>query len=69
MIIPAAMLAEVGLVDEADVAVIDGVLVVRAPSKPVRSGWADASKALALAGDDTLVWPAFGNEGDEELAW
>ena len=35
--------------------------------KPVRVGWADASKRIAAVGDDLLVWPEFANEGDEAL--
>jgi antitoxin MazE len=69
MIIPAALLAEVGLVDEAEITVVDGALVVRPPTKPVRSGWAEASKEIAQAGDDALVLPEFASEGDKDLAW
>ena len=29
-----------------------------------RAGWADASRALAEAGDDALVWPEFANDDD-----
>jgi antitoxin MazE len=69
MIIPAAMLQQVGLETEADVSVEDGALVVRAPAKPVRSGWAEASKEIARHGDDALVMPEFGNGDDEKLEW
>lgn len=71
MIIPTAMLQQVGLEAEAeaDVSVEDGALVVRAPAKPVRSGWAEASKEIARHGDDALVMPEFGNGDDEELEW
>jgi hypothetical protein len=31
----------------------------------VRKGWAEASRALAEAGDDALAWPEFANEDDE----
>ena len=34
-----------------------------------RAGWAEASRAIAAAGDDALVWPEFGNAEDEGLAW
>jgi antitoxin MazE len=34
-----------------------------------RAGWADAAKRIAEAGDDSLVWPEFGNRGDDELKW
>jgi len=34
-----------------------------------REGWAKDSQRIAEAGDDALVWPEFGNEGDAELVW
>jgi antitoxin MazE len=69
MIIPAAMLQQVGLESEADVSIEDGALVVRAPAKPVRHGWARASEELATYGDDALLLPDFGNADDDELQW
>jgi antitoxin MazE len=69
MILPAALLAQIGLQNEADVSVEDGAIVVRVPAKPVRSGWAEASKALAAAGDDALIMPQFGNAEDEAITW
>ena len=48
------------------------VLVVqelRKPSKPVRSGWAEASKKLAAANDDALVLGEFSNADDADLTW
>jgi antitoxin MazE len=69
IIIPTPLLAQIGLEDEAEVSVEDGALVVRAPARPVRRGWAEASKALASSGDDALVLPEFGNVGDAEHAW
>jgi hypothetical protein len=38
-------------------------------AKGVRKGWAAASKAIANAGDDALVWPEFGLSSDEDLQW
>lgn len=69
MIIPTSLLAQIGLETEAEVSVEDGALIVRAPAKPVRSGWAEASKQLSLAGDDVLLLPEFGNADDAVLAW
>jgi hypothetical protein len=34
-----------------------------------RSGWGEASAALAASGDDALVYPELVNEGDAELKW
>lgn len=69
MIIPTSLLQQAGLESEADVSVEDGALVVRAAPKPVRSGWAQASAQLAASGDDALLIPEFGNDGDESLQW
>lgn len=69
MIFPTSLLAQVGLQDEAEVSVEDGAIVVRAPAQAVRAGWAEASKALAAAGDDDLVTPEFVNADDEMITW
>ncbi|PWF47824.1 AbrB/MazE/SpoVT family DNA-binding domain-containing protein [Massilia glaciei] len=69
MIIPTSMLQQLGLDTEAEVSIQDGALIVRAPSKPVRSGWAEASEELAKHGDDALVMPDFSNVDDAELQW
>ena len=69
VIIPAAILSEVGLEDEADVRIKDGALVISPPKKGARAGWAEASKKLAATGDDALVMTEFGNVGDAELQW
>jgi hypothetical protein len=29
----------------------------------------DAAKHIAEAGDDSLVWPEFGNSNDDDLKW
>lgn len=48
----------------------DEASVARAPGASLpRDGWAEASKAIAEAGDDVLVWPEFGNSGDGQLVW
>ena len=69
VIIPAALLAQCGLDNEAELAVEEGALVLRAPTRPVRSGWAQAAKALAESGNDVLLLREFGNMDDAELAW
>ena len=47
----------------------DGALVLRRPASPVRTGWAEAAKSIAKAGDDELVMGEFGNAEDAELDW
>lgn len=69
VIIPAAILSQVGLEDEADVRIKDGALVISPPKKEARAGWAEASKKLAATGNDTLVMEEFGNVGDADLQW
>jgi antitoxin MazE len=46
-----------------------GAIVLRKPADPVRTGWAEASKRVAQAGDDVLAWPDFANESDKDLRW
>lgn len=69
IIIPAAVLDQVGLEDEADMTVENGALVVRPPQKNPRQGWDEASRSIAEAGDDVLVLPNFPNEEDSQLTW
>jgi antitoxin MazE len=69
IIIPAALLEQAGLESEADVSVEEGALVVRAPAKSVRSGWAEASADLARHGDDALLIDDILHEADEDLVW
>lgn len=69
VIIPKPLLEQVGLKREADVVVENNAIVLRQPRKGVRQGWADASREIAKAGDDRLVWPEFPNEGDADLKW
>lgn len=69
VLIPKPLLAQVGLDGEADLRVEDGALVLRKPQRKTRQGWAEASMALAEAGDDKLVWPEFTNRDDAKLKW
>jgi antitoxin MazE len=69
IIIPKPILAQLGFEREVEIEVEDDALVIRKPSGRVRDGWAEASRALAAAGDDGLVWPEFANVDDAELRW
>jgi antitoxin MazE len=69
ILIPKPLLQQVGLVDQAEMRVEGETLVLRRPKATPRSGWAEASKKLAAAGDDALVLPEFVNEGDVEMTW
>jgi len=54
VIIPRAMLLQLALVDEVEMAVEKGAIVIRSPSA-ARAGWAEASAAVAAAGEDSLA--------------
>lgn len=69
VIIPKPLLAQAGLEHEAEMVLEKGCIVLRRPQVAVRVGWAEASRKIAAAGDDVLVWPEFANEGDAELKW
>jgi antitoxin MazE len=44
-------------------------LVLRRPKTAPRTGWAEASRKLAAAGDNALALPEFANEAYAELRW
>ncbi len=44
-------------------------LVLRRPASRLRTGWAEAARKIAEAGDDTLVMGEFANPSDTELVW
>ncbi|MDQ6677804.1 MAG: AbrB/MazE/SpoVT family DNA-binding domain-containing protein [Acidobacteriota bacterium] len=71
VVIPKPVLAQLGLNGEAgaEMTIEDGALVLRKPSSPARTGWAEAARKIAEAGDDALVMGEFGNAADTELAW
>jgi len=71
VVIPKPVLAQLGLNSEAgaEMTVEDGALVLRRPTNPVRTGWAEAARKIAEAGDDALVMGEFCNSADSELAW
>jgi len=51
VILPKTLLALTGLVDDVEITVEKGALVLRR-SAGARAGWAAASRAIAAAGDD-----------------
>ncbi len=69
VIIPKPHLAEVGLPDFAEVRVEAGAIVSRPIKRLPREGWAEASRAIGLDENESLVWPEFGNEGNRDLHW
>ena len=71
VVIPKPVLEQLGLNSEtgAEMTIEGDALVLRAPPKPVRNGWAEASRKIAAAGDHALVMGEFGNAADAELTW
>jgi antitoxin MazE len=71
VVIPKPVLAQLGLTSDvgAEMTIEDGALVLRRPASPVRTGWAEAARKIAEAGDDALVMGEFGNGADSELEW
>lgn len=69
VLIPKPILEQTGLMDMADLQVKNGVIEIRPVKRNPREGWAAASKRIAQAGDDAMVWPEFGNANDASLQW
>ncbi len=69
VLIPKAVIAQLGIENEIDMTVENNTIMLRKPEKSAREGWAEASKAIAAAGDDKLIWPEFANAEDEKLVW
>jgi antitoxin MazE len=69
VLIPKPILAQVGLESTADLQVRDGVIEIRPVKRNPREGWAEDARRLAEQGDDTPVWPEFGNAADADLVW
>ena len=71
VIIPKSMLAETGIVagDPVELSLEDGRIAITPVRRRPREGWAEAFRVIAEAGDDTLVWPEFGNAEDGDLTW
>ncbi len=69
VLIPKPLLQQIGLTDQVELLIQGDTLVIQKPKKHPREGWAEESKMLAESGDDALVWPEFGNDGDADLEW
>lgn len=67
--IPKLIMKQPRLTDVADQQVNGDAIEIHPLQRIPREGWAQDSQRLAAAGDDALVWPELGNEGDAELVW
>ena len=69
VLIPKPLLQQLGLEERAEMIVENDALVLRRPRPAVRSGWGEASRAIAAQGEDALVLPEFANEADADWTW
>ena len=71
IVIPKPILSQLGLTGaaEAEMTIERNALVVRRIAAARRSGWAQAAKKIAAAGDDALVLGDFPNDADAEIVW
>ena len=71
VIIPKPILSQLGVEagDDLELSLDENRIVLAPVKRDPRAGWADAAKRLAEAGDDSLVWPEFGNADDTKLKW
>ncbi|MEM5277012.1 AbrB/MazE/SpoVT family DNA-binding domain-containing protein [Cupriavidus taiwanensis] len=69
VLIPKAILAQLGLENEVEMEIVNDTLVLRRPRQAPRQGWAEASRQIAATGDDTLVLGDLPNADDAELKW
>jgi antitoxin MazE len=71
VIIPKAMLAEIGLAagDAVDLSLEDGRIAITPVKRRPREGWAAAFAEIGELGEEDLAWLGFGNEGDDDLRW
>ncbi len=69
IVIPKPVLAQIGLVEQAELTVERGAIVLRKPRKVARTGWSQAAKSVAVQGEDELLMGDFANEADLDLDW
>jgi len=69
LLIPKPILEQTGLLDAADLQVVDGVIEIRPIKRNLREGWAADSARLAQLKDDSPLWPEFANADDATLQW
>lgn len=67
VIIPKALINQLGFNDCVEMSVVDGTIVLSKPKPAVRKGWAAAAEDLAQHGEDGLTWENF--REDEVVEW
>jgi antitoxin MazE len=63
--LPKPLIEQVGLVDEVEISVENGAIVI-APLRTPRSGWAEAAARLRAEDADGLIDPVVRNRFDED---
>lgn len=63
--LPKALLDQAGLPDDVEIHAEPGRIIIES-ARPVRSGWAEAARAMAEAGDDALLDEPTPTEFDRE---
>ncbi|MEY3953970.1 MAG: hypothetical protein RLZZ397_850 [Pseudomonadota bacterium] len=69
ILIPKAILTQLGLGESAELQVRDGLLEIKPLAPHPRSGWELDAARIASEGHDELVWPELPNDGDELRDW
>ena len=73
VLIPKPILEQTGLLDAADLQLVDGVIEIRPLKRGLREGWAADSARVAeketVKDDEALAWPEFANAADASLQW
>jgi len=69
VVIPKAILEQVGLNDAVEMSVEGERLVLSKPKNQVRINWADDAKSISKSGKDNLVLGDFANEDDGDWVW
>jgi antitoxin MazE len=71
VIIPKAMLAEIGIAagDPVNLTLEDGHIVITPIKRRPREGWAEAFGEIPELVDEDRAWLEFGNDFDADLKW
>ncbi len=71
VVIPKPVLRRLGLSSGtgAEMTIDGDSLVLRRPASRLRTGWTEAARKIAEAGDDELAMGEFSNTIDRDLAW
>jgi antitoxin MazE len=69
VLIPKAILVQLGLEGAADLQVRDGVIEIRPIRRNPREGRAEDARRIDEQGDDGLVLPELPDASDAELVW